>query len=86
MFKLFRKKKPEVEYIQNIDLTITPPEILVEAIIEPTTCHICGTVYQAAKEHLHGSMFDISKMRTIADCPLCGCENAVKFKKLSEDM
>ena len=84
MLKFFKKKEPGVVDIKNI-LPFDPPEILVEAKIKPTTCRICGTVYQAKKEHLHCALFEISHCRTQADCPTCGCENNVTFDKTTED-
>lgn len=79
---MFKKRKPELIAEPQ---AILPPEILVEAKIAPTTCYVCGTVYQASVHHLKPDYITIVPIRNKTACPICGAYNKAEFIKPTEE-
>ena len=70
---------------------LTPPRVIHESRIKPTTCEACHTVYQAVKYNLIQEL-DIARpyfgqvLRVInyTKCPICDNPNLVEFEEVSE--
>lgn len=67
---------------------LTPPRVIREGVIKPTTCGVCHTVYQASKEHLRRELDPASRFLGDAiiytRCPICDNINKTEFEEVSE--
>lgn len=89
---LKKKKKERMIEAQELLERLTPPLVIRESRIKPTTCETCHTVYQAGKGNLIQEL-DIARpyafgkvLRVInyTKCPICNNPNLVEFEEVSE--
>lgn len=71
---------------------LTPPRVIRESRIKPTTCETCHAVYQAGKynliKHLDSAspyaFGQVSRVINYTKCPICDNPNLVEFEEVSE--
>lgn len=83
--KLFKRKKSTDTQLVAVP---EPPEIIRPAVIKPTKCKTCRTVYQARAEHLCPTMDYnyVGKYMTNTLCPVCKNLNPAEFEEPEEVM
>ena len=82
----FKKSKAKEFFksLKNETARVLPkedlPVVIKEAVLLPTICKGCHTIYQAMSRHVRGNPFN--REDRVTECPLCHYLNEVEFDEL----